>query len=380
MISTRKSPRKSKNKQDNYGLNRGDKNDGGTNRGCSKVDVHKTRTESSVKNRRAVGYKKSRQKSLPPSRKKSTDMLSSSSESEYEEKSDSEDDRRDRTRGSSKQSERNVAGREYADDSANANEDGHRLIVTTKSGYKQQRARQNTHASVNLGGRDESAREYGNNSPSTDENGHDEGSVNKFINKSLRKRMFEDEEEDKGTDDDNEDLECDDENNQRKTGWMLRMRNMEQMIDKLKREKNMWELKLERTTRIAKTDKLTWTGEEINFVKDINDFCKEKLYPKEKFLRKNWHEYLPHDRRSFYSLCMNHLSIPEGSDPKDIWGRVVVPAVRDKYQSMKCNLNNKIKSVYLGKTILLLCASQYLFTQCPQLSNLKKKRPMIYYR
>ena len=372
MISTRKSPRKSKNKQDNYGLNRGDKNDGGTNRGRSKVDVHKTGTESSVKNRRAVGYKKSRQKSLPPSRKKSADMLSSSSESEYEEKSDSEDDRRVRTRGSSKQSERNVAGREYADDSANANEDG-RLIVTTKSGYKQQRARQNTHASVNLGGRDESAREYGNNSPSTDENGHDEGSsVNKIIKKSLRKRMFEDEEEDKGTDDDNEDLECDDENNQRKTGWMLRMRNMEQMIDKLKREKNMLELKLERTTRIAKTDKLTWMGEEINFVKDINDFCKEKLYPKEKFLRKNWHEYLPHDRRSFYSLCMNHLSIPEGSDPKDIWGRVVVPAVRDKYQSMKCNLNNKIKSIYMGMTILLLCASQYLFTQCPQLSNLKK--------
>ena len=111
-----------------------------------------------------------------------------------------------------------MAGREYADDSANANEDG-RLIVTTKSGYKQQRARQNTHASVNLGGRDESAREYGNNSPSTDENGHDEGSsVNKIIKKSLRKRMFEDEEEDKGTDDNNEELECDDENNQQKTG------------------------------------------------------------------------------------------------------------------------------------------------------------------
>ena len=219
---------------------------------------------------------------------------------------------------------------------------------------------------------DKTAREYANNSPSTNEDGHDEGSRNRFIDKGLRKRMFEDEEEDQGTDDDNEDWEGDDENNQWQMEWMLCMRNMEQMINKLKRENNMLELKLERATRIAKTDKLTWTGEEINFVKDINDFCKEKLYPKEKFLRKNWHEYLPHDRRSFYSLCMNHLSIPEGSDPKDIWGRVVVPAVRDKYQSMKCNLNNKIKSVYLGKTILLLCASQYLFTQCPQLSNLKK--------
>ena len=184
MISTRMSPRKSKNKQDNYGLNRGDKNDGGTNRGRSKVDVCKTGTESSVKNRRAVGYKKSLLKSLPPARNKSTDMLSSSSEAEYEEKSDSEDNRRERTRGSAKQGERNETGREYADDSANANEDG-RLIVTTKSGYKQQRARQNTHTGVNLGGMDETAREYGNNSPSTNEDGHDEGSWNRFINKGL---------------------------------------------------------------------------------------------------------------------------------------------------------------------------------------------------
>ena len=155
------------------------------------------------------------------------------------------------------------------------------------------------------------------------------------------------------------------------------MRNMEQMINELKRKNNILELRLERATKTARTDKTMWTGEEINFVKDINDFCKEKLYPKEKFLRKNWQEYLPHDRRSFYSLCMNHLSIPEGSDPKEIWGRVVVPAVRDKYQSMKCNLNNKIKSVYMGMKILLQSASQYLFTQCPQSSSLKTVKLFI---
>ncbi len=125
---------------------------------------------------------------------------------------------------------------------------------------------------------------------------------------------------------------------------------------------------MERATRIAKTDKSMWTGEEINFVKDINDFCKEKLYPKEKFLRKNWQEYLPHDWRSFYNLCMNHLSIPEGSDTKEIWGRVVVPAVRDKYQSMKCNLNNKIKSVYMG--MKLYCNVPVNTCLCSVLSHL----------
>ncbi len=65
------------------------------------------------------------------------------------------------------------------------------------------------------------------------------------------------------------------------------------------------------------------------FVKDINDFCRERLYPKEKFLWKNWVEYLPNDRRSLYSVCMKHLSIPEGSNPKEIWGRVIVPSFRD---------------------------------------------------
>jgi hypothetical protein len=63
--------------------------------------------------------------------------------------------------------------------------------------------------------------------------------------------------------------------------------------------------------------KTGWTGEEINFVKDINDFCKDRLYPKEKFRRKNWQEYLPNDRRSLCYLCMKHLSIPEGSDPRE---------------------------------------------------------------
>jgi hypothetical protein len=57
--------------------------------------------------------------------------------------------------------------------------------------------------SVNLGGgRDETAREHANDSPSTNEDGHEEGSRKRHINKGLQKRMFEDEEEDQGTDDD----------------------------------------------------------------------------------------------------------------------------------------------------------------------------------
>ncbi len=59
-------------------------------------------------------------------------------------------------------------------------------------------------------------------------------------------------------------------------------------------------------------------------IPDINDFCRDRLYPKEKFLRKNWQEYLPNDRRSLYSVCMKHLLIPKGLNPREIWGRVII--------------------------------------------------------
>ena len=45
---------------------------------------------------------------------------------------------------------------------------------------------------------------------------------------------------------------------------------------------------------------------------------------------------------------MRHLIIPEGADQEDIWNRVIVPTVMRIYQHMKCNLNNKIKSLYMS--------------------------------
>jgi hypothetical protein len=128
-----------------------------------------------------------------------------------------------------------------------------------------------------------------------------------------------------------------------------------------KKENETAELKMKlnemqtRTSITASQRKTGWTGEEINFVKDINDFCKDKIYTKKKFLRKNWQEYLPNDRRGLYSVCMKHLSIPEGSDPREIRGRVIVPVFRDKYQSMKCNMNNKIKSIYMSMRVFMNC-------------------------
>ena len=38
----------------------------------------------------------------------------------------------------------------------------------------------------------------------------------------------------------------------------------------------------------------------------------------------------------------------------EIWELVIIPSIRDKYQSMKCNMNNIIKSIYMSMRCLLV--------------------------
>ena len=107
------------------------------------------------------------------------------------------------------------------------------------------------------------------------------------------------------------------------------------------------------TTRMNKRkvrEELKWTGEETNFAEMVNNFCRSFLFPRNKFLKEKWQDYLPKRMNSLYSLCMRHLKIPEGADERDIWERVIVPSIRRKYMNMKCNLNNEIKTIYLSMT------------------------------
>ena len=135
------------------------------------------------------------------------------------------------------------------------------------------------------------------------------------------------------------------------------MRMKDDEIAKLKRTVKTLETKIKDMRRMStgstSRDKMGWTGEELMFVKEINDYCRDKLYPKTKFLPKKWQEYLPDDSTSLYTACMKHLSIPEGSDKRDIWERVIVRSIRDKsYQGMRCNMNNKIKAIYMSMRYL----------------------------
>lgn len=341
------------------------------------IPGQKKLSKPAVKKTRKVGSKKSRRVSQAPTRNTSADALFASSESEYENKSESEsesesesdNERREGRRASASQGGNIKKASDYAKGTPRENEgrrvvgtrnigaqeqgsdgtpsDDSRVLGTRKSSNQEEQGRAKTHGSVKAGGRlNDASRDCGNDSPSgTDEDRHDEGSRTRHIHKGLQRRMFQREEVGRDEDSDGED----------EVDLKRQLRMMDRTIRELKRKNESLELRLDRETKMSRTNKSMLSGQEMNFVKDVNDFCKEKLFPREKFLRNNWQDYLPNDRRSFYRLCMDNLSIPEGSDPKDIWGRVVVPAVRDKYQSLKCNLNNKIKSVYMGMKMLQKC-------------------------
>ena len=135
--------------------------------------------------------------------------------------------------------------------------------------------------------------------------------------------------------------------------------SVKDLLEKIKEKEEMimsLNLKLSNSkinSRMNKTkvrEELKWTGEETNFAETVNHFCRFYLFPRFKFLKNGWTEIMPDKKNSFYSLCMRHLKIPEGADKKDIWERVIVPSVMRKYQNMKCNLNNDIKSVYMSMT------------------------------
>jgi hypothetical protein len=96
-----------------------------------------------------------------------------------------------------------------------------------------------------------------------------------------RKRIFNDEVNDNDEEKDNE------EDSDHGRSWMIEKRRKDNEIAVLKREIKTFAMTLrdmQSTSRMIGQDKMGWTGEELIFVKDINDFCRDRLYPKEKFL------------------------------------------------------------------------------------------------
>ena len=359
MPSRRKSPRKSSGVRPDY-YRTEDAQD------SPNLPSRKAVTPTPSKYKHKIGYKERNRKS-PPERKKSTNT--SPSESSYEEESESEeedviDDPR-KKKSTNMISNRWERGRQEGRTKNDGNDDEIEDENNTSSRKL---------AATKVSGR--ARREERTNDDDVDEDDVEETNSPEMEVSNIRRRIWENENDRNDIDDIDDDSEHggsrhnenkrkrDDNDNDEQGGSPINeMTKKDGEITKLKRTIKTLESKIKDMQRTSmgtpSRDKTGWKGEEFVFVKEVNDFCRDRLYPKEKFLRKNWKEYLPDDTRSLYSVCMKHLSIPEGSDKRDIWERVIVPSIRDKYQSMKCNMNNKIKSIYLSMRNLLVYANTY---------------------
>jgi hypothetical protein len=54
---------------------------------------------------------------------------------------------------------------------------------------------------------------------------------------------------------------------------------------------------------------------------------------------------------SLSTFVQGKVKIPEGSEYKDQWERVICPTIQGKYVTMRCNLNNEIQKTYKSKCI-----------------------------
>jgi hypothetical protein len=108
----------------------------------------------------------------------------------------------------------------------------------------------------------------------------------------------------------------------------------EKRIEKLELELAWYKIAGARLNKQVR-EEFKLTGQEANFVETVNNFCNNFLFVWVKFLKDKWQHYLPEKKNDLYSGCMRHLKIPEGSDEREIWERVIVPCVARKYQNMK---------------------------------------------
>ncbi len=113
------------------------------------------------------------------------------------------------------------------------------------------------------------------------------------------------------------------------------------IIKRLKMDLRLSKSHARQTKRQIKID-YDWDGKEANFADSVLTFVKEYLFPYYKFLKDGWMEY--DDRQeSLSTFIQQKVRIPEGTEYKSQWERVIQPTIQAKYVTITCNLNNEIK-------------------------------------
>ena len=91
-----------------------------------------------------------------------------------------------------------------------------------------------------------------------------------------------------------------------------------------------------------------WTEADIDCSETVMQFCSEYLFPRFKFLKKG--DVVDNDeRRGFAAFVKRHLTLPDDMVFDEKWEGLIAPTIVKKYTDMRCNVNARVTSVFLGK-------------------------------
>ncbi len=81
----------------------------------------------------------------------------------------------------------------------------------------------------------------------------------------------------------------------------------------------------------------------------IARFCKNKLFPHQKFLHPSWKVYSASDKNSLSYKCNKEIDIAVTEDGEFYWMNKTVPMINKKYCKIRANINSSIKVEYFGE-------------------------------
>ncbi len=98
-------------------------------------------------------------------------------------------------------------------------------------------------------------------------------------------------------------------------------------------------------------------GDETILADKVIEFSRDYMFPGYKFLKEGWQDYDPTNKKSLSYFVGRKMAdtyrsmrIPTiGREFEDQWERVYVPVIGLKYQNMRCNLGNDVRTQYFGE-------------------------------
>ena len=130
--------------------------------------------------------------------------------------------------------------------------------------------------------------------------------------------------------------------------WMMaRVKELERENKRLEMELRVMKSNDRKTKHQLRID-YDWNGEEAILSDKVSNWLKTYLFARYKFLKVGWMKYST-DRDSLPSFVQRKMNMTDVDDYETMWERVIRPTMQQKYVTVRCNLNNKIRKAYKCK-------------------------------